>query len=210
MISRVGSPGNSWTPKLWALDATKMTQEQREMVALDSSIILYKPETACAQPGKKAQNLLFKRRPKPPQWPSQLRRVGVAGIDTLWTARSAGDYLQGAIELGSSTTSLAARAAKFQGAGRLAGGLGVAGVLLDGGSDLVRGLREGDSEALALAGLKGGAGALMFVPGGGLASGGILLGASALENREWLARQMQSGWREASQWWNGGAQAPGG
>ena len=83
----------------------------------------------------------------------------------------------------------------------MAGGLGVAGVLLDSGSDLLRGVRERDPEALALAGLKGGAGALMFVPGGAFASGGILRGASALENREWLARQMQNGWREASQWW---------
>ena len=184
-----------------ALRADKNSPEQRDLAVLDSSILLYTPENRTDKPAKKAKNLLFKRPPPPPQWPTQLRRVGVAGVDTLWTARSVGDYLQGAAELGSSSASLAAKAAKFQGATRLAGGLGVAGVLLDSGSDLLRGVRERDPEALALAGLKGGAGALMFVPGGAFASGGILLGASALENREWLARQMQNGWREASQWW---------
>ncbi|MFN8611790.1 MAG: hypothetical protein U0931_29870 [Vulcanimicrobiota bacterium] len=185
------------------MDATRLTQEQRELVALDSTILLYTPTPASGKTGKKAKNLLFQRAPRPPQWPMQLRRIGVAGVDTLWTAQSMGDYLQGAAELGGSTASFAAKAAKFQGAARLAGGLGVAGVLLDGSSDLVRGIRDRDAQALALAGLKGGAGALMFVPGGGLASGGILLGASALENREWLACQIQNGWREASQWWTG-------
>lgn len=183
------------------MDATRLTPEQRELAVLDSSILLYTPERRADKPAKKAQNLLFKRPPPPPRWPAQLRCIGVAGVDTLWSARSLGDYLQGAVELGSSSASLAARAAKFQGAARLAGGLGVAGVLLDGSSDLLRGVRERDPEALALAGLKGGAGALMFVPGGAFASGGILLGASALENREWLARQMQNGWSEATQWW---------
>ena len=201
MIGRVGSPGNALAPKLWALDATRLSPEQRDLASLDSSILLYTPETASPEPGRKARNLLFKRPPKPPQWPAQLRRFGVAGVDTLWTARTMADYLQGAAELGSSTASFAARAAKFQGAARLAGGLGVAGVILDGSSELVRGIRDNNHEALALAGLKGGAGALMFVPGGGLASGGILLGASALENREWLAGQVQNGWRQASQWW---------
>lgn len=207
MIGRVGAQSHPAGTRLYAIDATRLTPEQKELAALDSSILLFTPEGQSPNPIKKARNLLFKRPPRPPRWPTQLRCIGVAGVDTLWSARSLGDYLQGAAELGSSGAGLAARAAKFQGATRLAAGLGVAGILLDGGSDLLRGVRQRDPEALALAGLKGGAGALMFVPGGAFASGGILLGASALENREWLARQMRNGWSEASRWWTSGDQA---
>jgi hypothetical protein len=201
MIGKVGSP--AFPPKFVAIDATRLTPQERDLFSQDTSVILYTPGAESAAPkktGKKAKNLLFQKPPAPPQWPSQLRLVGVAGIDTLFAAKHMPDYLRGAAELGASGINLAAKAAKMQGAVRLATGLGAAGIFLDGGNDLLRGVLEKDMEALALAGLKGGAGALLLVPGGGLASGGIMLGATALENREWLARQVGQGWQQVSQW----------
>ena len=204
MIGRIGSTPSTRPPnRLVAIDASTITPEQRDTISLDSSVILFDSQTKPKVPGKKARDVLstLKPPPKPSAWPSQLRLVGIAGVDSLLTAKNPGDFLKAAAELGGSGIGLASKAAKFQGAARLATGLGVAGIWIDGSIDLVRGVHEKDPEALALAGLKGAAGALLLVPGGAMASGGVMLGATALENREWLAEQIGNGWNEVSKLW---------
>lgn len=124
------------------------------------------------------------------------------GLHTLANANNADQVVAGAANTTGGAANTASGVAALRGAGALASRLGGVGGVIDGASDLYRGVRTGDREALALGGIKAAAGAAMFFPGIGTAVGGaVLLGAAAYQNREWLGNQLGRGWSAVRGLW---------
>lgn len=129
--------------------------------------------------------------------------VGVAGggLQVLHGADELahGQVVDGGADVTAGTANVVAGGAMLAGATTLAAGAGGVGAVIDGGRDLIQGIRSGDTERTAVGGVKTAAGAMMIAGAATgnpvLAVGGALVygGAVVYQNREAIGQAISSG-----------------